>query len=369
MKLSLATSFIIAAVGSAGPCVLVTNATEHHPRYVASAAGLKPSAVQTDAATGVGNPKPEGPYTAKYDRIAHMPGLTMGGKTSAVIVYPSVLDEADAATANTTSFPLLSFAHATYIGGLFPPTDKSYKTLMDKVVSYGFIVVAPETCSAKECFSNYAKDQVAAIGACKANPGLHKALRAATFDKVGVFGHSMGAMATLASAGGSNTLSIDPAAHGIVAAASMHPCQDIYLNGAKVRVPTLISTGSSDTICADGCAERYYGAMPAGVNKALLSVKGATHFDPTDGRPGSLNRGDEAVALYLACHVRGEHCNEVYGALNQALCGHIEGGVAAKCKVKGTAPSGPAHGRGIDQGERSQRVEIWRGSGRSCDGR
>ena len=59
MKLSLVTSFIIAAVGSAGPCVLVTNATEHHPRYVASAAGLMPSAVQTDAATGVGNPKPE----------------------------------------------------------------------------------------------------------------------------------------------------------------------------------------------------------------------------------------------------------------------------------------------------------------------
>jgi hypothetical protein len=321
MKLLLVATAV--ASGLAGPCILDNNSTQLE-KYLSAAA-------EQHTRSPLGQPTPKGPYVAKYDRIAKVPGLTMGGPTSAVIIYPDVAgDENDDAT-----FPLLSFAHATYIGGLFPKTDVSYKTLMDKVVSYGFVVVAPETCPDKECFSTFAKDQIATIDACKADPSLHPALKAATFDKVGVFGHSMGAMATVASAGGSS-LHINPADHGIVAAVSMHTCQDLFETGTSVSVPIMFTTGSSDKVCADGCAQKYYNQVPTSDNKVLLSVLGASHFDPTN--TGS-NREDEAIALFLTCHVRGEHCDEVYGPTGKAICSQVEGGSAAQCHVVGTAPA------------------------------
>merc|ERR1739848_80520 len=102
-----------------------------------------------------------------------------------------------------------------------------------------------------------AKDQIATIDACKSDPSLHPALASASFDRVGVFGHSMGAMATIASAGGSS-LGIQPGAHNIVAAVSMHPCQDVFIQPTKITIPIMFTTGSADAICADGCSKRFY---------------------------------------------------------------------------------------------------------------
>ena len=101
------------ALALAKPCVLESNTTRL-VRLIEAADELS-----LHELNGTDSMAP-GPYVAKFDRISHVPGLTMGGKTSAVIIYPSVIDED--ATDNST-FPLLSFAHATYIGGMFPTTD------------------------------------------------------------------------------------------------------------------------------------------------------------------------------------------------------------------------------------------------------
>jgi hypothetical protein len=337
------------SVAVAGPCVLANNNTQRVSDYVAAVnQHMRDTRMTTLIDTPIGTGP--GPYKAKFDRIRKIPGLTQGGKTSAVIIYP---EEALDANGNPTgaTFPFLSFAHATFIGGTFPATDIAYKTLMNTVVSYGFIVVAPETCSAKECASAFAKDQIATLDACKSDPSLHPALASASFDKVGVFGHSMGAMATIASAGGSS-LGIRPADHNIAAAVSMHPCRDIYELPGKVSVPIMFTTGSADTICADGCAESFYGSVKG--DKVLLNVKGANHFDPTST---GQNREDEAIALFFACWLRGEQCDAVYGPGGQAICGQVTRGAASECKVSGTPTdtnrnantnAGPLHGSRVN---------------------
>ena len=268
-----------------------------------------------------------GRYTPKWGKIPYVPGLTQGGNTSAVIVYPSN-------SIGGEIFPFLSFAHGTFVGGRIPPTEVTYKPVLELVASYGFVVVAPDTCSVKACYSQFSADQLATISACKANNTLHPGLAHASFEKVGVFGHSMGGMSTLACAGGSS-LGVNPADYGIAAAVSMHTCQDYLLDrGGNVSVPILFTAGSADKICADGCAKKFYDSVTY-PRKAFLDIANAEHSDPTNM---GQNREDEAVALYLSCHLKNEECDKVYGPSGKALCAQVQGGTPSTCEVKGTAP-------------------------------
>ena len=71
-----------------------------------------------------------------------------------------------------------------------------------------------------------------------ANKGILQdmALAAADFTRVGVFGHSMGAMATLASAGGS-AHGYNPASYSIVAAASSSVASICCCSSSRARKP------------------------------------------------------------------------------------------------------------------------------------
>lgn len=200
-------------------------------------------------------------------------------------------------------------------------------------------MVAPDTCSVKACYSKFSADQVATISACKANTTLHPGLTHASFEKVGVFGHSMGGMSSLACAGGS-PLGINPAHYGIAAAVSMHTCQDYLLNrgAGNVAVPILFTAGDADKICADGCAAKFYDSVTY-PQKAFLDITNAQHSDPTNM---GQNREDEAVALYLSCHLKAEECDKVYGPSGKALCGQVQGGNASTCEVKGGKVNGVA---------------------------
>jgi dienelactone hydrolase len=272
-------------------------------------------------------PQKMGMYTPQWGKIPNIPGLTQGGNTSAVIVYPSNSRLGE-------KFPFLSFAHGTFVGGRIPPTEVTYKPVLELVVSYGFIVVAPDTCTEKACYSRFSADQVATISACRANTSLHPGLAHASFEKVGVFGHSMGGMSTLACAGGSS-LGIKPADYGIAAAVSMHTCQDYLLDGGgNVSVPILFTAGDADKICADGCAKKFYDSVTY-ARKAFLDIADADHHDPTNM---GQNREDKAVALYLSCHLKNEECDQVYGPSGKALCDQVQGGFPSTCEMKGAAP-------------------------------
>ena len=58
------------------------------------------------------------------------------------------------------------------------------------------------------------KDMLATIRSCDAHRELHPALKHADFSRVGVFGHSMGAMGAMSAAGGGIENKSHPAARG-----------------------------------------------------------------------------------------------------------------------------------------------------------
>merc|ERR1719420_883636 len=99
----------------------------------------------------------------------------------------------------------------------------------------------------------------------------------------------------------STTLSASTPGYGIKAAVSLHPCWELGLTGAKVRVPILFTAGSADTICEDGCAYTQYKQVPSGNAKTFFDIAGATHFEPCNTGP---RREIEAIALFFQCHLR-----------------------------------------------------------------
>ena len=281
-----------------------------------------------------------GPYAVSSGRIAYVPGLIEGEPYSAEIFYPTAaLDVAANASsasvahsqgtalagekANSTLpgaslWPITVFAHGT--GGGYLTT---YQTNMKTLASYGFIVLAPMSCPLKECYSSYSYDQLAtAVSARNMGASLHPALAYADFTKVGVYGHSMGAMATMLSAAYASK-------YNIVAAAAQHPCVDEGTIPGSIQVPIMYTSATGDSICAHTFADNFYAATPG--RKVLWELQGSSHFEPCDGQ-GQL-RECEPVARFLACEIRGESCDLVYGSDGQAICNAAG---LAKCLVSGS---------------------------------
>lgn len=267
---------------------------------------------------------PKGPYSVKTGTISKIPGLSLGGPYSAYIIY------AEPKTGGE-KFPFISFAHGTTAGGAKTLTD--YAQDLETVASYGFVIVAAESCPTIECFSGYCKDQQQTIRACKSDPSLHPALANADFSTVGVFGHSMGAMATIGSSGGSRSCKYDSSLN-IKAAVAQHPCWDINMQASPVEVPIMFTCGSVDKICEDGCSARFYNQVTKAPSKIIFDVKGANHFEPTD--IGS-NSEVPAVAYFLACWLRNEQCDKVYGSSGKEICNQMPLGSSLHgCEVSGS---------------------------------
>jgi len=310
MMMRCAVFFALCMLGEALPCTLDRDQLiEEWKRLNTS----KPIAPAADPSL------PLGTYKVNFGKTDKVPGLTMGKPYSAAIVWPTPQNEDE-------KFPVLSFAHGTLVGSVYPESATAYKQVFEAVASFGFIIVAPDSCPAVECFSRYSKDQLAALKAVKEDPTLHPSLATADFNNAGVFGHSMGAMSSIVSDGKASEYSIK-------AAVSMHTCSDLGIRSAAAQMPILFTTGSADKICGSGCTDLYYpGVKPS---KALFNIKGATHFEPS-------NLGDAsekyAIAYWFACHIRGEQCDRVYGSSGKALCDQLPSSHSlADCKVSGNA--------------------------------
>jgi len=243
----------------------------------------------------------------KTGTIKYIPGLTKGPPYAAVVVYavPKTSGE---------KFPFISFAHGTTAGGAKTLVD--YATDLEVVASYGFVIVAAESCPLVECFSGYCHDQMQTIRACKQNPALHPALASADFSNVGIYGHSMGAMATLGSVGGSLSCKVDFSLK-IKAAVAQHPCWDINMGASYIALPIMFTAGSTDKICPDGCSKNFFNQITKSPSKIMFDVKGANHFEPTN--LGSRSEVP-AVAYFLSCWLRNENCDKVYGSSGREIC-------------------------------------------------
>merc|ERR1712216_203188 len=97
--------------------------------------------------------------------------------------------------------------------------------------------------------------------------------------------------------------------------------------GAKV--PLMFTSGNKDTFAPEAMSVKGYNACSG--SKVLFTIDGATHFEPVDGK--GVGREDEASALFFACHLRNEHCPQVYGPSGDAICDQTF--KLSTCKVSG----------------------------------
>jgi hypothetical protein len=270
-----------------------------------------------------------GPYETAWEWIAKIPGLTAAGPKGAMITYP-----ADYSGANET-YPLLIFGHGASVSG--KGSASGYRQLFDTVAAYGFIIVAPLNCA----FCDFTHDMLATSDACREQPSLHPSLVTADFSRQGYFGHSNGGCAAQELAGESKYIE----QYNIKAAVSQHcgcpcqtgPCRDYGSKGSNVPFMYANAAGDSISKFATGSANGYN--LAGDGDKVVWIVDGGDHFEPVSG---GKNREDEPIGLFFACHVRGEHCEEVYGASGDAVCS-VGGSKMSLCETHraGQGPSPP----------------------------
>jgi len=248
-----------------------------------------------------------GPYKTDHASISPFPNLSTGKPNTASIWYPT-------GTNKSMTFPFLSFAHGADEGGVLPNPEYEYEALLKLVASYGFIIIVPDSCIGM-CYDYY-KDQLSAIATCRKNTSLHPILQQADFTKVGVFGHSMGAMASLIAAGALS--SVNPKDYNIKGAVSMHPC-GFPLNPPHpelISVPILFTAGSADVVCEDDCAYSFYKKITK-TDRIYLDISGIGHMDPCTG--GDMHE-HMVVTYFLTCTVRNEHCDAIWGGSGKQIC-------------------------------------------------
>jgi len=270
---------------------------------------------------------PKGPYEVKTGTIENIPGLSLGGPYSAYVIYAVPKKSGE-------KLPFISFAHGTTAGAARLLSD--YRTDLELVASYGFVIVAAQSCPLKECYSGYCKDQQATIRACAKDRSLHPALANADFSNVGIYGHSMGAMSTLASVGGSDACKYDSSLN-IKAAVSQHVCDEIHgpatMDATNITVPVMFTTGTADTSCQDGCAQKFYDQMKHSKSKIMFDIRDINHFDPTNLGP---NVEVPPTAYFFSCWLRNEDCDKVYGSSGKEICKQIPFGFSLQqCTVEG----------------------------------
>jgi hypothetical protein len=260
-----------------------------------------------------------GPYEVKRGTIAKIPGLKGGGNTGADIIY--------AVPKNGEKLPLISFAH-----GMGGPVS-SYTPNNNFVASFGFVIIAVHSCPIGLCLE-FHRDQLQAIIAAKADPSLHPALASVDFSNVGIYGHSLGAMATVGNAG---MQGVDPAKYNIKAAVAEHPCWNPLSDGGKgLAVPILFTAGSKDTTCADQCSERMYSRATKPQSKIFWDIEGADHNGPINSLEPPV------VAAFLSCWLRNENCDKVYGSSGKEICNQLSSGTLHACLVEGGKDLRPA---------------------------
>jgi hypothetical protein len=224
-----------------------------------------------------------------------------------------------------SNYPLISFGHGAGAGGAV--TGVAYSGLLHCFASKGFVVVATPKCDV--CgWVGEAKVQLEAIEHVRAQAGTVWGAMV-DFDNIGIAGHSQG--------GGATVCNSDIAlAHGIKAAAPMHPAPGIGCPGRNPQVPTFFSTGSADHTCPEAFSKPYFATSPA--RSIMAVIKGADHMEPTtaDIAHGSIGgRLGPYVARFFECHLKGDQtaCDDTYGSGPDSLC---HGGPAlTECTIKG----------------------------------
>ena len=243
--------------------------------------------------------------TAVLTGYTGMTGCTStGGKEgSAFAVYP-----ADA-SANTT-YPYLAFAH-----GMNCDPAATYTAMLKSVAAQGFIIIAPNSDNSGWCVHQY-KDQLRGIDIAYgfSRRGLMPFAAIDWAKGVGLLGHSMGAHATVQSAGMSPASPV--ALKAAMAFAPQYFGQPSQSFANKVAVPIFYVSASGDRIVDPSKVQQQYDDTPPGLSKVFAEIEGYNHMSVSTSDSFSY-----FTAAFFNCHMLGRttgsySCDSVYDYRN-----------------------------------------------------
>lgn len=160
---------------------------------------------------------------------------------------------------------------------------------------------------------------------------------------MGFNGHSNGGIAVQHLAGKADNVK----KYNIKAAVCQHggapPYSDYGPTGSDVP---FMFTSAAGGWTATGSSAGYNAAGNG--DKVLWTVTGGGHFEPADvtipqsaDGHGGAGREDQPVGLFMACHIRGEHCDEVYGPSGDAICSNPNKAEMSECQTSKGPPPAP----------------------------
>lgn len=211
-----------------------------------------------------------------------------GGSQYAYLVYPTE------AYKQKTKLPFLTFGHGAMLGGNSTTNGlyANYGILLQSICSYGYIIAAPQSCVHGVCTSFYL-DMITTITTCKSKGDeLIPALIIADFTKIGVFGHSMGAISTLDIVG----YSINAIDLGIMAGGILHGDNNDTVSNL-IQVPLIYFTASNDSLVDPVFVKQSYNVDPI-QPKVYVEIEGSGHMEPSNQ---GKNREDAYVAIWFDC--------------------------------------------------------------------
>ena len=239
---------------------------------------------------------------------------TGGKQATALAVFPG-----DAA-ANRT-YPLVAFAH-----GMNCDPAEVYTAMLEAVAAQGYIVVAPNGDNDGWCVQQY-KDQLRGIDVAYARRGGFPFSAIDWAKGVALLGHSMGAHATVQSAG------LKPATAPVAIKAAVAFAPQFFPPGEpsfadRVRVPVLYVTATGDKIVPPAKVLQQYNATRAALGHGVAELQGFNHMSVSTSAPFAY-----FTASFFNCHLLGRQqgsysCDSIYnhtGAAWCPLCGRLEG--------------------------------------------
>eukprot|EP01084_Bolivina_argentea_P116782 207435_1 len=217
------------------------------------------------------------------NKSVYVGGYVAEGSQNAILLYPTV------AIANKTTLPFIAFAHGMTTGGnlLYP----AYENVLQEVCSYGYIIGAPQSCGKAYCQKFY-QDVITTIKTLSTKKeAIDPSLAFADFDKIAVYGHSMGGAATVHVA--------DSVDLNLTCAAPMHPALAQERNQStsmEIGIPSLWFTGEQDTTVTPSIVYNGF-KQDLMLPKIYADLTDASHTNMID---------DEApyIAQYFDCYIR-----------------------------------------------------------------
>ena len=257
--------------------------------------------------------------SANYD----LPTVLDASNPEAFVVYPSqILDNQ-----NTIKFPLLIFGHGYQAGD--GKTSSFYKSLLEGVASFGFIVIAPRSCN-DGCPPNYRFEMFKLLDwvapSQLGNAPSEDTLGITQFINhdagYGFFGHSMGGRATA-----QNLHYVNTTQYNIRAGVALHPAPSTTPETLNTSIPFATFTGSRDGCCGESVTKKMYDDATG--PKAYANMKGARHSEPTNALFGR-NDWTAYVAAWFQIFLidaafeiddSSYSYNLIYGSDPDSLCG------------------------------------------------